>query len=175
VPQSLPQFLIDELQAAGVTKEMIALVLGDWGSPKRRRGRPRKYRTRAECDRAYYEPRKQREKTHEKTRDGTSQHEKTHEKTAPEEIREETLAITRVRADLRGRLEEAAGGVADPEADVYPIQALLEQGCDLDADILPVVARMVPDMPRSLKNWGAPWLVREILAAREARLAGHPV
>jgi hypothetical protein len=65
--------------------------------------------------------------------------------------------------------------LADPDADVYPIQALLDQGCDLEADILPIVAREVPDLPRPLKNWGAPWLLREILAAREQRLAGHPV
>jgi hypothetical protein len=28
---------------------------------------------------------------------------------------------------------------------------------------------------RPLKNWGARWLVREILATREQRLAGHGV
>jgi hypothetical protein len=28
--------------------------------------------------------------------------------------------------------------------------------------VLPVVARLLPDLPRPLKNWGAPWLVREI-------------
>jgi hypothetical protein len=42
-------------------------------------------------------------------------------------------------------------------------------------DILPIVARTVPELSRPLKNWGAQWLVREILAAREQRLAGHPV
>jgi hypothetical protein len=167
--------VIAALRSAGATEEMIAAAVkagGEFPTPQRGRvGRPRKYLTRAECDRAYYERRKQREKIHEKT----SQHDKTHEKTPPEEIREDTLAITRVRADLRGRLEEAAGGMADPGADVYPIQALLDQGCDLDADVLPVVAREVPELPRPLKKWGAPWLVRDILAAREARLAGHPV
>ena len=34
------------------------------------------------------------------------------------------------------------------------------------------VATRVSDLPRPLKNWGAPWLVREILAARDRRLAG---
>jgi hypothetical protein len=52
---------------------------------------------------------------------------------------------------------------------------LIAQGCDLESDVLPVVARSLPDLPRPLKNWGAPWLVREILAAREQRLAGHRV
>jgi hypothetical protein len=32
-----------------------------------------------------------------------------------------------------------------------------------------IVAREVPELPRPLRNWGAPWLVREILAAREQR------
>jgi hypothetical protein len=36
---------------------------------------------------------------------------------------------------------------------------LLDQGCDLEADILPIVAREVPELPRPLRNWGAPWLV----------------
>jgi hypothetical protein len=61
------------------------------------------------------------------------------------------------------------------DADIAPIRALIDQGCDLEADILPIIAREVPKLPRPLKNWGAPWLVREILAAREQRLAGHRV
>jgi len=58
----------------------------------------------------------------------------------------------------------------DPAADIAPIRALLDQGCDLEADVLPTVARTVPELPRPLRNWGAQWLVREILAAREQRL-----
>jgi hypothetical protein len=77
--------------------------------------------------------------------------------------------------DLRGRLLEAAQDHIDPAADVAPISGLLDQGCDLEADVVPIVAREVPELPRPLKNWGAPWLVREILAAREQRLAGHRV
>jgi len=34
-----------------------------------------------------------------------------------------------------------------------------------DPDVVPVVARLLRDLPRPLKNWGAPWLVREIQAA----------
>ena len=71
---------------------------------------------------------------------------------------------------LRGRLLEAAQGHIDPMADVEPIRGLLDQGCDLEADVLPTVARTVPELPRPLRNWGAQWLVREILAAREQRL-----
>jgi hypothetical protein len=69
----------------------------------------------------------------------------------------------------------AAHGNIDLNASTDPIRTLLEQGCDLEADILPVVAREVPELPRPLKNWGAPWLVRDILAGREQRLAGHRV
>jgi hypothetical protein len=28
-------------------------------------------------------------------------------------------------------------------------------GCDLELDVLPVVACEIPDLPRPLKNWGA--------------------
>ena len=52
---------------------------------------------------------------------------------------------------------------------------MLNQGCDLEGEVLPVIARLIPELPRPLKNWGAPWLVRDILAAREQRLAGHRV
>jgi hypothetical protein len=44
---------------------------------------------------------------------------------------------------LRGRLEEAGHGNFD-ESDIGPILDLIDQGCDLEADILPTVARMVP-------------------------------
>jgi hypothetical protein len=52
------------------------------------------------------------------------------------------------------------------------IRALLDKGCDLEADVLPTVARTVPALLHPLKSWGAQWLVREILDARERRL--HP-
>ena len=76
---------------------------------------------------------------------------------------------------LVGRLSDASRGNFDHFADLEPIRALLDQGCDLEADVVPAVANLLPDLPRPLKNWGAPWLVREILAAREQRLAGHRV
>jgi hypothetical protein len=84
-----------------------------------------------------------------------------------DEIRDEIPGPLDYKA-LRARLVEAAQHHIDPMADVAPIRALLAQGCDLEA-------REVPELPRPLKNWGAPWLVREILAAREQRLAGHRV
>jgi hypothetical protein len=76
---------------------------------------------------------------------------------------------------LRVRLIDAAHGNVDGFADLTPISMLIQQGCDLELDVLPVVALEVPELPRPLRNWGAPWLVREILAAREQRLAGHRV
>jgi hypothetical protein len=104
--------VIAALLSAGATEEMISgahQILGI--APSRPGGRPRKYKNRAECDRAYRERRKQREKT---------------------------------RDDLLTRLHEAAHWKIDPEADVEPIRALIAQGCDLEADILPTVARDVP-------------------------------
>jgi hypothetical protein len=71
---------------------------------------------------------------------------------------------------LRQRLEEAGQANFDARVSVAPILALIEQGCDLEADILPVVAPEVPELPRPLKSWGAKWLAQEILAARERRL-----
>jgi hypothetical protein len=91
--------------------------------------------------------------------------------------REQRLAeiaktIVPAPVSLRQRLEEACQANYDARASVEPIQALLDQGCDLEADVLPTVARTVPEMPRPLKNWGAEWLVQEILAARVRRLVG---
>jgi hypothetical protein len=76
----------------------------------------------------------------------------------------------RIREEMRGRLYGAARGHVEPELDVEPIRRLLDRSCDLEADILPTVARTVPELPRALKSWGAQWLVQEILAARERQL-----
>ena len=42
--------------------------------------------------------------------------------------------------------------IIDPLADISPIRALLAQGCDLEADLVPIVAREVPELPRPLKR-----------------------
>jgi hypothetical protein len=47
----------------------------------------------------------------------------------------------------------AANGNADPAVSIEPI-------CDLDADVVPVVARLVPELPRPLKRWDGPVLPR---------------
>ena len=51
-------------------------------------------------------------------------------------------------ASLKGLLVDAAGWNVDREADVAPILALIDQGCDLEADVLPTVARTVPEQVR---------------------------
>jgi hypothetical protein len=72
---------------------------------------------------------------------------------------------------LKGLLVDAAGWNVDRDADVLTIRRLLDdEGCDLEADILPTVARTVPELPRPLKSWGAQWLIRDILTARDRRL-----
>ena len=58
---------------------------------------------------------------------------------------------------MKGLLVNAANWNVDPESDVGPIRALLDQGCDLEADVVPMVAREVPELARPLRNWGAPW------------------
>jgi len=101
--------------------------------------------------------------------------------TLRDEIRDEIPApdLYARSIHLRRRLDQVAGGSFDPGADLEPIVALIrDQACDLEGDVLPIVARELPELGgvrRPLKNWGAPWLVREILAARDQRLAGQPV
>jgi hypothetical protein len=39
-----------------------------------------------------------------------------------------------------------------PAADIAPIRAPLDQGCDLEADVVLIVARELPELPRPLKE-----------------------
>jgi hypothetical protein len=75
---------------------------------------------------------------------------------APSPERVETRDETSVRRVVDEMLFVAAHGNVDPDAHIGTILALIEQGCDPEADILPVIAREVPELPRPLKNWGAP-------------------
>ena len=51
----------------------------------------------------------------------------------------------------------AAMGNVDPLCwDTGPIAELLDQGCDLDLDVLPTVAGLVPGLARPLRSWDAP-------------------
>jgi hypothetical protein len=166
--------VIEFLRSAGVDEGIIdsALRIAAQSRTPQRRGRPRKYADKAAKARAY---RKQKKCEIEAI--------KARAETEPIKERAETpsFATPRVRYEvvaaggLRTRLIDASNGNIDALADISPIRALLEQGCDLEADILPVVARAVPELPQPLRNWGGVWLAREILAAREQRLAGHQV
>jgi hypothetical protein len=50
-----------------------------------------------------------------------------------------------ININLQVRLIDASNGNCDPPVDVSPIRALLAQGCDLESDNLPVVAREMWD------------------------------
>lgn len=71
---------------------------------------------------------------------------------------------------LLDRLISACGGHVSRGSRIEfigPIDALFSQGCDLERHILPTLARIVPKMTTPLNSWGAPFLTREILAARD--------
>jgi hypothetical protein len=77
---------------------------------------------------------------------------------------------------LLAQLIEAAGGNVQPGAiDTAPIAALLEQGCDLDLDVLPAVRQLINDPQQPLKSWGVPWLAKEIIRRRDARMASDRI
>jgi hypothetical protein len=44
---------------------------------------------------------------------------------------------------LKGLLVDAAAWNVDPSSDIAPIRGLLDQGCDLEADVVPTVGRTV--------------------------------
>jgi hypothetical protein len=181
-PLTLRDKVVAAIQAAGATEEMVAGVVGVFGefgeSPPRKRGRRRQYADHAARQRAY-EARHRRpdEKRDEIPAAVTASDEKPDETDGPT-LLEALKAMGPDREEgqpknLRVRLIDASNGNMDALSDIAPIRGLIEQGCDLEADVLPIVARMLPELPRPLKNWGAPWLVRDILAARDQRLSGH--
>jgi hypothetical protein len=173
--------VVAAMQAAGATEEMVAAVVGVCGeSPKPHPGgRPRKHADGAARMRDLRRRRKD-DGTSSVTPSVTSSSDGTGSVTPSGDG---TSSVTPGRGryelrdenNLRVRLIDACQGNVDAVADVVPILALIDQGCDLDLDVLPVVRAEVPELPRPLRNWGAQWLVREILAAREQRLAGHRV
>jgi hypothetical protein len=176
---TLTQSVIEALRSAGATEEMIAAAVkasGELRTPHPG-GRPRKHANGAERLREHRKRRRNETSsvtpsTCNETSSVTPPRNETSSVTR-DEIRDEIPMARRMALGpaLRGRLEEAGQGHFDADADIEPIRALLDQGCDLELDILPVVAREVPELPRPLRNWGAPWLVREILEARDRRLA----
>ena len=94
----------DALRSAGASEEILAVMQSCFDACIKP-GRPRIYANRTEQQRAYRAKRKQREKT--------------------------LAAGVRVPS-LKGLLFDAAGGNVDREADISPIRALLDQGCDLE-------------------------------------------
>jgi hypothetical protein len=74
------------------------------------------------------------------------------------------------KADLLAQLIEAAGGNVQPGAiDTAPIEQLLEQGCDLDLDVLPAVRHLLTDpIQPPLRRWSVLWLGEEIIRRRDA-------
>jgi hypothetical protein len=141
---TLPKSVIEALQATGATKEMISAARVAFGTCQegyRAKARERKRAWRARASHV----------TQGAIKLGLGD-----EIQARDETRVETPPDGR---NLRARLIDASNGNIDALADISPILALIEQGCDLEADILPVIAREVPELPRPLKNWGAPWLV----------------
>jgi hypothetical protein len=156
---SLPRKAIKAFQGAGATEEMVAAACLPFASlPREAPGRPRKYKNRKEATHAYYMRHRDRLRKMEAIR------RKKKARKAPREA---------PPVSLQQRLEEACQGNYDARVSVEPIEALLAQGCDLEADILPTVAGTVPELPRPLRSWGAKWLVQAILEARDQRL--HPV
>jgi hypothetical protein len=182
----LPRKAVAAFRSAGATEEMIAGARLIYGSlPNEPPGRQRMYKTAKEADHAFYiRKRDKRRKMLANTKkNGKATHAlslaevKAIAMAHPRQTRDdETLRVndeTTWRSppvlSLKELLVNAARGNVDRAADVLTIRAMLDKGCDLEADVLPVVARTVPELPRPLKNWGAQWLLQEILAARDKR------
>ena len=154
---TLPQLVIDALRSAGATEAIIAAAIkasGECAIPHPSRGgRPRKYADRAARDRAYRAQKKPRVERRVETppRDEMRVETRTEWDEMRDEMRVETLTERPVDEEggkgnryLWARLDQASRGHADPGADVAPIRALLDQGCDLEAAVVPTVARTVP-------------------------------
>lgn len=75
------------------------------------------------------------------------------------------------------QLVEAAGGnVVNGATGIEIIQPILDleaMGCDIEADIVPVLSERVRPLAEPLRTWGARWLRDAILARRQARLDGR--
>jgi hypothetical protein len=124
---------------------MIASARLIFGSlPREPPGRPRIYKNSKEADHAYYIRKRDRRKMR-----AISPNNGHPMKDVAVAIAETIVAAP---VSLRQRLEEACQANYDACVSVEPIEALLAQGCDLEADILPTVARTVPELPRPLKT-----------------------
>jgi hypothetical protein len=177
---SLPRRAVKAFRSAGATEEMIASARLIYGSlPNEPPGRPRKYKNGKEADHAFYMRHRDRfrEKRMISTKNSHPISRKYAEEigrvligtemlpTKPASPEADPLGGSRAWLEtawpdavlaaprvlsLKEVLVSAAGGNVDREADVLTISALLDKGCDLEADILPVVAGTVPELPRPL-------------------------
>jgi hypothetical protein len=131
--------IVEALRKAGATEEMIAAAVKAGGelqnSPRRQRGRRRQYADDAARQRAW--------RRRNEIRDEIPPRHESPGKRPPDETDDVTL---------RRQLLQVGQGNVDQWADIAPIRALLDQGCDLEADILPIVARELPELPRPLKT-----------------------
>jgi hypothetical protein len=128
-------------------EEIIAAALAVGGAnkyaPPSKGGRPRKHASDTARKRAWKQKATKRV-TKPAGGDEMGDETQVHGRLVRDETRDET-------PDLHRALLVAANGNADERASIEPIRAL-------EADVLPTVARTVPELPRPLKRWDAPWL-----------------
>jgi hypothetical protein len=99
---------------------------------------PTKHANEAERARQYRKRKKRHETSSVTANDGRDRDESGFVTPTRDETRDETpLFVLEARQRL---LLDAAEGNADPAADIGPIEALLDQGCNFEMDVLPVVA-----------------------------------
>jgi hypothetical protein len=182
---------ITAFRNAGATEEMIASARLIFGSlPREAPGRPRMYKKSKEANHAFYIRHRDRHRKMLAISPNNGHMKATGGDPATPELSDQarggsapdvgvasnppvaTPNPVKAMVALHVMLVDAARWNVDSDADVEPMRRLMfDKGCDLEADVLPTVARMVPELPRPLKNWGAQWLVREIMAAPDQRLA----
>lgn len=89
--------------------------------------------------------------------------------------KEVSSVVARARPpDLEARLREAAGWQSDPSTNLFvtgPIEGLLQNGADLDLDVLPVIRQLAP------KARGRSWkfFVTAIAQARDDRVSASKI
>jgi hypothetical protein len=152
--QGLLDTIVEALLKAGAGVEAVAAAVAaykEWELAQRPQGRPRVHADRRAARRAWAQ--------NAKAKEAAAQYAASNEDAYIPEATRRAAAVPMVPPDsfayapadnLRVRLIHASRGNCDPQADVAPIEALIEQGCDLDLDVVPIVAREVPELPRPL-------------------------
>jgi hypothetical protein len=81
-----------------------------------------------------------------------------------------SIATAAARANLRALLTDAAKGRVETDcANLTAIERLINEGCDLNDDIIPFVSARVPLLIKRLRTWNAKWLVEGIREASADR------